>query len=280
MDNFRIAEMARKYTEYDMIQAFTKLPDYPDAKTRLLMLFLNGGKAASHMNEIFALVASLVQMGLDTHELIANREEAMAKHEPFRSIQLKVLAGDYFSSRFYQLLAQAGRIDLIGQISTAICEVNQLKMRFYEKTKAFAISAEEYLQTKVRINTEIYLSLGSIMEGAYRKHWPEVLRGLASCELLAEEIAVAKDGERFSGSLGFWHLLDEVPENVHNKICSGELIGASISNLIAEYQVPTALQRRLELQIAQLYECCGKINVVNVHAELERLLRPFHEIAV
>ena len=56
-----------------------------------------------------------------------------------RSRQLKVLAGDYFSSRFYHLLAQAGQIEMIKQLSNAICEVNRSQDEYLYENEATEI---------------------------------------------------------------------------------------------------------------------------------------------
>ena len=63
-------------------------------------------------SELFTLATSLVQLGLDTHDLVTASNDVKEK-KAARSRQLKVLAGDYFSARFYHLLAQAGQIDMI-----------------------------------------------------------------------------------------------------------------------------------------------------------------------
>ena len=93
MKPYRVPELAEKYINYDMIQNHTELPGFPDARVHLLYIFLmdSGRNIAGH-EELYALVTSLVQVGLDTHESIdvteGNQGEAM-----MRSRQLKVLAG-------------------------------------------------------------------------------------------------------------------------------------------------------------------------------------------
>src|SRR5262245_61503284 len=130
MKSYRIPEMAKKYVEYDMIQAHTELPEFPESRIRLLFTFLANQRTPLIHSELYSLVVSLVQFGMDTHDMI-DSESGRLGEKDMRSRQLKVLAGDYYSSRFYQLLAQAGQVEMIRRISNGVTEVNKLKVSLY-----------------------------------------------------------------------------------------------------------------------------------------------------
>lgn len=199
-----IAEMASKYTQYDMIQKYTKLPAFPEHRVSLLFHFLNSGAVrVKPFSELFSLVTALVQVGLDTHDLVDN-DASQAAAGGNRQRQLSILAGDYLSSRFYQLLAKAGQIDTIRRLSEAICEVNKLKMNAYTKMKTLALSAEEYLQGTVAIRTCLFLPFTHMMEGLYRTIWPELLEHLAACEVIDEELH--REEPHTEGSWAYWFL--------------------------------------------------------------------------
>src|SRR5690606_13732101 len=121
MRTYRIPEIAKKYVEYDMIKTHTELPAFPDSRARLLFTLLSAERTPAERSELYALVVWLVQLGLDTHDMVESSEGKRPETE-MRATQLKVLAGTYFSSRFYELLSQAGQIDMIKKISGAICE--------------------------------------------------------------------------------------------------------------------------------------------------------------
>ena len=53
-----------------MIQAHTELPEFPDTRTRLLFTFLSNQRTPLLHSELYALVVSLVQLGMDTHDMI------------------------------------------------------------------------------------------------------------------------------------------------------------------------------------------------------------------
>src|SRR5690606_29536259 len=127
MDGLR--ETANKYTEYDLISAYTQLPEYPVLRTNVLSAFLRyASEKALHpkLQESIGLAVSLMQHGLDTHEPVEDKGET-------RRRQMTVLAGDYFSSRFYQLLSQAESVQSILLVSQAVCDVNRTKMRLYTR---------------------------------------------------------------------------------------------------------------------------------------------------
>ena len=116
-----------------------------------------------------------------------------------RSRQLKVLAGDYFSSRFYHLLAQAGQIDMIKQLSNAICEVNRLKMNMYMKMKQLKLTAEDYIHQTVEIKSQLFLSFSEFMSEVYDQAWPDILRSYTRCEVLFRRNFPLESGCRFQG---------------------------------------------------------------------------------
>lgn len=165
MKTYRIPEIAQKYVDHDIIQAHTALPDFPDARLRLLYAFLNEQEPHKTHSELYTLVVSLVQLGMDTHDLIDTDLERRTEPE-MRSRQLKVLAGDYFSATFYQLLSQAGQIDMISKISGAVSEVNRLKVNLYVRMRQLKMSAEEYLSLTVQLKATLFEIFSGVLEGS------------------------------------------------------------------------------------------------------------------
>lgn len=268
---YRIREMVQKYTDYDMIQSHTVLPEYPDFRTRLLYLFLHKEAEQKDLNELVALVTSLVQMGLDTHDLVQNTTGEDQQAEPVRSKQLKVLAGDYFSGRFYQLLAQAGRIDMILHLSQAICEVNRLKMNFYLLVAELQMTAEEYIQHKVKINMELYLSMVRFVEGSCSTVWPEVLHEFTRCEVLSEEIKRAYKPDSFAGSWGYWHIIHRASEEEKRRLLDGRSNDRSFGELISKYDILPQLDLKLEQQLNSLFEKIERFDSDRIIRELRQL---------
>lgn len=82
MNSYRIPEIASKYLEHDMIQKHTDLPHFPDFRSRLLYAFLDKHSVLAKQSELFTLVTSLVQIGMDTHDMVSVISPVTATHPP------------------------------------------------------------------------------------------------------------------------------------------------------------------------------------------------------
>lgn len=275
MTKSRIQEMAKPYMEYDMIQSHTSLPDFPEARTRLLLAFLNAKGVQEENRNLFALVTSLVQVGLDTHDQVPESNELKEQNEA-RSRQLKVLAGAYFSSRFYNLLSQAGQIDIIKQLSLSICEVNRMKMNFYLQMKQLKLTAEEYLQQSVNIKTQLFLSFNKMISDGYLKVWPEILTGFTKCEVLVKEMFRADSLHQFRNSWGFWHLLQFGTKEERSYLSSDKTDGGLIRSMLQKYNIAGKLSQMLDEQLEHLKEIIRKLEPSNLTEELFRLQETYY----
>ncbi|MDU0199960.1 MULTISPECIES: heptaprenyl diphosphate synthase component 1 [Paenibacillus] len=274
MNSYRIPEIAKQYTEYDMIQIHTDLPDFPELRTRLLFAFLNGNSKLSSSSELYTLATSLVQLALDTHELVTASNDIKEK-KAARSRQLKVLAGDYFSSRFYHLLAGAGQIDMIKQLSNAICDVNRLKMNTYMKMKQLKLSAEDYIHQTVEIKSQLFLSFSEFMSEVYDQAWPEILRSYTKCEVLFEEIFRLESAADFKNSWGFWHILQHGTKDERKQLQTEESDQVKVRTLMHKYHIPSQLYQMLDSQTKLLQAKVKQLESDKLISELFHIGEPF-----
>lgn len=275
MNSYRIPEIAKQYTEYDMIQIHTDLPNFPELRTRLLFAFLNGNSKLSSSSELFTLATSLVQLALDTHDLVTVSNDIKEK-KAARSRQLKVLAGDYFSSRFYHLLAGAGQIDMIRQLAGAICEVNRLKMNTYMKMKQLKLTAEDYIHQMVEIKSQLFLSFSEFMSEAYDSAWPDILRCYARCEVIFDEIFRMESAvAAFSGSWGFWHILQHGTKDERKQLQAEESDQAKVRTLLHKYHITSQLYEMLDAQTKLLQSRVQQLASEKLISELFHIGEPF-----
>ena len=88
--------------------------------------FLNGAEmTADHI--VSASTVGIVHASLLEHEKI-KEQGATSKQQ-----QLTVLSGDYYSGRYYQLLAQTGNIELIQKLSKGIVNRCEQQIKIYEQ---------------------------------------------------------------------------------------------------------------------------------------------------
>ena len=267
MDGFK--ETARKYTEHDLIAAHTELPEFPELRSRVFAAFLRYATAkAPHpkLQEAIGLAVSLMQHGLDTHELVDGTGET-------RRRQMTVLAGDYFSSRFYQVLSQAESVQTIGLVSQAVCEVNRFKMNMYLKAKRLLLSAEEYVRATVDINTHLFLTFTSWMEDVYRKSCPAVLRAVAECELIEAELTRTRP-DNVKDGWAYWYVVENgTPEEVE-LLVSGRMDESRLQSVMLKYNLIGRLTDRLEANVEELRQLLRGIGSDKLAEELLRLAEP------
>lgn len=129
--------------------------DYPEVqrwKLTLLYLLLRAQGERSPELEAACTATMLVQLGLDIHEKVTNREES-ALHK-IRNRQLQILAGDYFSSRYFLLLSRYGMIDKIRQLAVSIKGINQQKALLYAWRKEFPEDEfDRWLEMKTQVES-------------------------------------------------------------------------------------------------------------------------------
>ncbi|WP_166239360.1 heptaprenyl diphosphate synthase component 1 [Paenibacillus turpanensis] len=271
---YQVSEIAKKYTEYDMIQKNTDLPEFPEFRTRLLYSFLQAGRPNENSGEVNSLAVSLVQLGLDTHELVDTEEQVSSK-KAFLARQMRVLAGDYFSSRFYHLLSKAGHVDVVQQVSQAICEVNRLKMNLYAKMNQSKLTADEYIEHHVDIRSGLFLSLAQKMVEPYRSLWPDILCGFTRCEVLLKELTCSESAESFRGSWAYWHLLGHAQKDEQKAIAAEDLDVQKVKGLLLKYNIRTQLLSMLREQWDAVQIAIGRVDSEVLHKELFAIGEPF-----
>ena len=276
MKSHQIIEKAKQFAQYDMIQTYAALPNFPSQRTHLLYTFLNKCSQVKH-SELYALVTLLAQMGMDTHDNIeTGRREKTSFGTMNRTKQLSVLAGDYFSGRFYQLLAQAGQIETIKRLSDAICEVNQAKLNLYGKMKHLKCTAEEFLKQTVWIKTQLFLSFNHWFDPKHRAVWNDIFSVFTRCEVIAAEI---QRGEHFTCSRESWaycfileHASEEDKQSVLNR---DKLDRKHVAVVFDKYRIGQALRDLLTHNVLQLQTMIEQHTTGSLAQELNMLLKSF-----
>lgn len=274
MNIYSIADATKPYTEYDMIRDHTELPEFPNFRTQLLYTFLHKSSDFVDKSELYAVVVSLAQMGLDTHDLVAETNERKEKKEA-RSRQLKVLAGDYFSSRFYQLLAQAGQVEMTRHLAAAICEVNKLKMTLYARMRQRKMTAEEYIQSSVSIKMQLYLTFSRLLDGLAPISWQDMLHGYTRCEVLLDELRRLERGTDFRSGWAFWHLLQVGTKEEKKQLQQTDTDIGKLRALLHKYNVQATLYGMLESQFRLLSDKIKQFDSEKLVSELYQICAPF-----
>lgn len=268
----RITELARKYTEHAMIRQHTELPEFPLPRIRLLLAALASNPATKGKSERYALAVALVQLGLDTHEEV-DTQPGTASEQAMRSRQLKILAGDYFSSRFYNLLAQAGEISMIKSLSAAICEANRVKMVVDQLRKSRRLTADDYMKYGVQLRMELFTAFTELIDGQLQRHWLALLAVVSRCEALVQELARLDKPDQFAGSWAYWHLLEAGRQEGRMRGAAAALDWPGQADERASIQA--LLASRLREEAASLQELGARVECELVAAEVAAIAADF-----
>ncbi|TFE29993.1 heptaprenyl diphosphate synthase component 1 [Cohnella luojiensis] len=276
MNKLQITQMADKYMSHEMIRLHTELPEFPDGRISLLYTVLSHQPGAASQKDLLAIVTSLVQMGLDTHDMVENSPNpAKSGMIGMRAQQLKVLAGDYFSSRFYHLLSQAGQIETIRQLSEAVCNINRIKMNFYGRMKQMKLNAEEYLHFGAELKSGLFLSFTGFMSGLYERLWPELVERFSRCEVLLHELRKVEKMSSLDSSWGVWHILQEGTEEDRRILTDRREDQNLIKSMLHKYDVSEKLGALLRQSTGQLQTLLQRLQSDKLIRELQPLIEPF-----
>ncbi|MBD2861308.1 MULTISPECIES: heptaprenyl diphosphate synthase component 1 [Paenibacillus] len=274
MNIYSIADATKPYTDYDMIRDHTELPEFPNFRTQLLYTFLRKQSSYADQSELYSIVVSLAQLGLDTHDLVSETNERKEKKEA-RSRQMKVLAGDYFSSRFYHLLSQAGQVEMTRGIAAAICEVNRLKMNLYSRMRQWKMTTDEYMRFSVDIRMQLYLTFSKALEGLKPNSWHDMLHGYTQCEVLLNELGRIERERDFRCGWAFWHLLQIGTKEERKQLQNGDTDPGKLRSLLHKYNVKATLFQMLETQFKLLSDKIRQFDSEKLVGELYQIGEPF-----
>ena len=121
----------RKITEktsHTYLQKHISNPAIDDNKLLLTISLLLQTKLNKAEIITYATTITLVQIALDTHELVTN-DRMQSGNETSR--QLTVLAGDLYSGQYYKILADVEDLKMLRYLAEGIKDVNENKIYFY-----------------------------------------------------------------------------------------------------------------------------------------------------
>jgi heptaprenyl diphosphate synthase len=119
--------------QHPYLLKYIQKPSLDEDKLMLLWGLFNDLDVTSEKRNQYIISTMLVQIALDTHEIVSNSGEGIESPEVLKNRQLQVLAGDYYSGLYYQGLASIGNVDMIRILSSAIKKINDNKIILYQQ---------------------------------------------------------------------------------------------------------------------------------------------------
>ncbi|MBS4199508.1 heptaprenyl diphosphate synthase component 1 [Bacillus sp. FJAT-49732] len=103
-------------------------PELDVDQIHLMAYSLRDSSLSAEECEIYIIATMLANLALETHENVSNPNISM------KARQLTVLAGDYYSGMYYNLLSELQNIELIKALASAIKTINEHKINIIHFT--------------------------------------------------------------------------------------------------------------------------------------------------
>jgi len=128
-----LRQLIETKAHHSYLQKYIEEPFVDEDKLLLLWGLFNELEISDNERNHYMLSTMLVQIALDTHEKVSNTN-VMGSPGLLKNRQLTVLAGDYYSGLYYQVLAEVGNINMIRALSSAVKKINDHKILLYQYT--------------------------------------------------------------------------------------------------------------------------------------------------
>ncbi len=186
MNQTEINQIIAMEMQEPTISQFTNVPDIPELRLKWL-----GGFRFDGVNVV---ATELIQAGLAMHD----RLESAPKPDSLgalRQMQADVLGGDYYSSRFYLLLANAGKIEAISQLCDSIIEVNQLKIHRYEQLRnGVKVQWSDYANDQISFRCVLWNVFKALLADEDKIQFAMLSHRFAELEWLMDEFVFRQQG--------------------------------------------------------------------------------------
>lgn len=131
MDMGSLKTLIKEKMHNSYLEKYVKAPVLNEDKLFILTSILDNTDLPDDKKKNYIVSTMLVQMALDTHDLVPKSNDSEQSNTDKVTKQLSVLAGDYYSGLYYLLLAEIEDVEMVHILATAIKEINEYKMQLY-----------------------------------------------------------------------------------------------------------------------------------------------------
>lgn len=168
----------RDYLDDPFLIKYIKKPEIDKDRLLLLLSFLDHLKVPASYKENYVITVMLLQIALDTHDLVTNGPMNESNQ---RKIQLTVLAGTYFSGLYYRILANQNEIDVIRVLSEGVEIINDKKISLYQRDFD---GIDKLISDIANIEATLFKKLAAYFR---EKHWEDLFHGFFLLRRLLSE---------------------------------------------------------------------------------------------
>ncbi len=223
---------------HSFVLKYIDQPAINDEMIAVMVKIMRNTNVDQKLMPYYIVSVMLMQIALETHETVSNSEEGESPAQ-LRQRQLSILAGDYYSSMYYHILAKTKDIEFISLMSKGIQEINEAKVKLYldkeadieqlvtylckietilvEKTAEYFADTE---QLDLYIDILLLNRLLAELDGYKQNHRSNFIKALRSIHIVDDESTdkisnllnreIEKVKERLSLSLLEYHCNDDL----------------------------------------------------------------------
>ncbi|WP_096188623.1 heptaprenyl diphosphate synthase component 1 [Evansella halocellulosilytica] len=155
----QIIENFHTCVEHPFLEKFIGKPAVDEDQAFLLYEMLKEKDFDDIYIEKCIITTALVQAALDTHDQISVKH--IVNNTLQKERELTVLAGDYYSSLYYLLLAKVNDVSLIRVLAKSIQEVNESKMNIYKNNDGYVKAC---LQDLHKIDSSLLQNIANMLQ--------------------------------------------------------------------------------------------------------------------
>lgn len=273
MDMDEILAQINKITSDVYIKEYVTLPEISVVRLKLLYISLYDNSVSKAVIKIYCVAAGLIQLGLDLHESVTNYKEPLERN--MRERQLSILAGDYYSSHYYSLLAENNLTEDIKIFASAIRDINIAKMKLY--TDNFDVtygSIEHFFELATEKETSLYTYLLEKFQNEKENIlWKNIIEDMIILNLLSHELQTETINKH---DFSFYFINYYANFDERNEINKNMLPNAASQNRLHYLYQKYDIQRKIDDLIAnsynQLVKAIEKLNNKTLQNELNFML--------
>ncbi|MFC0559874.1 heptaprenyl diphosphate synthase component 1 [Halalkalibacter alkalisediminis] len=224
-------------TKHLYLQSYVQKPDLDDDKVRFLYAMMQK-KLSTNEAKMFTISALLLQAGLDVHDEVS--QDPIHSDRLRKNRQLTVLAGDYYVSLHYYLLAEKQQIPMIRVFSQSIQEINEYKLNLCNSRD---LSYEEVQNNTSQIESVLMQNMAEHFE---QTAWKGVMKDFFFLKRLLEDRvewlagkkapiiqAILRDSNGTAGNELNW--IEEKVEDVKDRLLSNSKALQSFERFVVEH---------------------------------------------
>lgn len=256
------------YVDYYLdMQAISAIP------LQLLNLYLYRSMFVAKLRKMIVVTTGLIQLGLDMHDQVMNNQEII--HDRITKRQIQILAGDYYSSICYQIMAKEDYTMHVRKLAKGITENSAAKMQLYDfnNENNFKSSQELVGLLKTR-EAALYVEfLTGDLEQTEQKAWQKIVENT----ILLSQISAQLKLETIEDNTLAFYLIRSFANNtemtaLYQSTDTGEF-QKKVKYLYNSYEIKEKIidiKNRLEEEI---YEMIELVQTPIIQRELCRLVK-------